>query len=130
MYNFQSSQNDIWIEDANYYDKTKIITSVLITHRRNKIVVLLKLLPSRAFSVDGRSAGPHATKMVAVIDFHYNLGGSVPSKGIHHVRSQILWERVKNVHCFWDIDFCKKGIKFWIKCQNSKNRVRNQIVRN
>ena len=30
--------------------------------RSNKIVVLLKLLPSRAFPMDGRSAGPHARK--------------------------------------------------------------------
>ena len=27
VYTFQSSQNDIWIEDANYYNKTKIIGS-------------------------------------------------------------------------------------------------------
>ena len=38
------------------------VTSVRIADRGNKIVVLLKLLPSRAFPVDGRSAGPHATK--------------------------------------------------------------------
>ena len=29
-----------------------VITSVCIAHRRNKIVLLLKLLPSRAFPVD------------------------------------------------------------------------------
>ena len=33
-----------------------VITSVRITHRRDKIVVSLKLLPSRAFPVDGRGA--------------------------------------------------------------------------
>ena len=48
-----------------------LFTSVRIAHRRNKIVVVPKLLPSRAFPVDGRSAGPHATKMVEVVDFRY-----------------------------------------------------------
>ena len=33
-----------------------LFTSLRIAHRRNKIVVLLKLLPSRAFPVDGRRA--------------------------------------------------------------------------
>ena len=41
-----------------------IITSVRIVHRRNKIVVLLKLLPCRAFPVDGRSAGPYSRKVI------------------------------------------------------------------
>ena len=33
-------------------------------NRVNKIVVLVKLLPSRAFPVDGRSAGPHSRKVI------------------------------------------------------------------
>ena len=41
-----------------------LVTSVRIAHRRNKIVVVLKLLPSRAFPVDGRSAGSHARKKI------------------------------------------------------------------
>ena len=36
------------------------------------VLYIFKLITSsRAFPVDGRSAGPHATKMVAVIDFRY-----------------------------------------------------------
>ena len=31
---------------------------------RNKIVVVLKILPSRAFLADGRSAGSHARKKI------------------------------------------------------------------
>ena len=38
--------------------------SVHIAHRRDKIVILLKLLPPRAFLVDGRSAGHHLTKVI------------------------------------------------------------------
>ena len=34
-----------------------VITSVRIAHRRNKIVAVLKLLPSRAFPANGKSAG-------------------------------------------------------------------------
>ena len=40
------------------------ITSVRIAHRPNKIFVVLKLLPSRAFPVDGRSVGSHARKKI------------------------------------------------------------------
>ena len=36
-------------------EKVRFITSVRIAHRPNKIVVVLKLLPSRAFPVDGNS---------------------------------------------------------------------------
>ena len=35
-----------------------LFTSVRKAHRGNKIVVVLKLLPSRAFPLDGKSAGP------------------------------------------------------------------------
>ena len=33
------------------------------------------------------------------------------------MHSQILRERVQNLNSSQDIDFWKKGIKFWIKCQ-------------
>ena len=41
-----------------------LVTSVRIAHRPNKIVVVLKLLPSRAFPVAGRSARPHPRKII------------------------------------------------------------------
>ena len=39
-----------------FYIYLSLITSVLIAHRRNKIVLEVKLLPSLAFPVDGKSA--------------------------------------------------------------------------
>ena len=52
-----------------------IITSVLTARidviKSSCYLNELPELPSRACPVDGKSAGPHATKTVAVIDFPY-----------------------------------------------------------
>ena len=49
----------------SYMFDNDFITSERVAHRGNKIVVLLKRLPSRAFPVDVRSVGRHSRKVIS-----------------------------------------------------------------